>query len=36
MNTHCLRLSQDKRIEILNQATALTGLPAVAIEKIGG
>ena len=33
MNTHWLILPKDKRIEILNQATALTGLPAIAIEK---
>jgi predicted nucleotidyltransferase component of viral defense system len=33
MNTNWLTLSKEKRIEILNQATELTGLPAVAIEK---
>ena len=33
MNTNWLRLSKERRIEILNQATELTGLPAVAIEK---
>lgn len=33
MNTNWLTLSKERRIEILNQATELTGLPAVAIEK---
>jgi hypothetical protein len=33
MNTNWLKLSKKRRIEILNQATALTGLPAIAIEK---
>jgi hypothetical protein len=33
MNTAWLTLSKERRIEILNQATALTGLPAIAIEK---
>jgi hypothetical protein len=33
MNTNWLKLSKERRIEILNQATALTGLPSVAIEK---
>jgi len=33
MNTTWLTLSKERRIEILNQATELTGLPAVAIEK---
>ena len=33
MNTSWLTLSKERRIEILNQATELTGLPAVAIEK---
>lgn len=33
MNTHWLKLSKERRIEILNQATELTGLPAAAIEK---
>jgi hypothetical protein len=33
MNTNWLKLSKERRVEILNQATALTGLPAVAIEK---
>ena len=33
MNTNWLILSQERRIEILNQATELTGLPAIAIEK---
>lgn len=33
MNTNWLTLSKDRRIEILNQATELTGLPAIAIEK---
>ena len=33
MNTKWLTLSKERRIEILNQATELTGLPAVAIEK---
>lgn len=33
MNTNWLNLSKERRIEILNQATALTGLPAIAIEK---
>jgi len=33
MNTNWLTLSKEKRIEILNQATELTGLPAMAIEK---
>lgn len=33
MNTNWLSLSKERRIEILNQATELTGLPSVAIEK---
>jgi hypothetical protein len=33
MNTHWLTLPKKRRIEILNQATAVTGLPASAIEK---
>lgn len=33
MNTNWLMLSMERRIEILNQATELTGLPAIAIEK---
>lgn len=33
MNTNWLKLSSERRIEILNQVTELTGLPAVAIEK---
>ncbi len=33
MNTNWLTLSKERRIEILNQATELTGLPSVAIEK---
>lgn len=33
MNSNWLTLSEEKRIEILNQATELTGLPSVAIEK---
>jgi predicted nucleotidyltransferase component of viral defense system len=33
MNTNWLSLSKERRIEILNQATELTGLPAIAIEK---
>ncbi len=33
MNTQWLTLSKERRIEILNQATELTGLPSVAIEK---
>jgi hypothetical protein len=33
MNTNWLTLSKERRIDILNQATELTGLPSVAIEK---
>lgn len=33
MNTTWLTLSKERRIEILNKATELTGLPAIAIEK---
>ena len=33
MNTNWLTLPKERRIEILNQATELTGLPSVAIEK---
>lgn len=33
MNTNWLTLSKERRVEILNQATELTGLPAIAIEK---
>jgi hypothetical protein len=33
MNTHWLTLPKERRIEILNQATAVTGLPASVIEK---
>lgn len=33
MNTAWLTISKERRVEILNQATELTGLPAIAIEK---
>lgn len=33
MNIAWLTLSKERRIEVLNQATELTGLPAIAIEK---
>lgn len=33
MNSNWLTLSKERRVEILNQATELTGLPSVAIEK---
>lgn len=33
MNTNWLQLSIARRIEILNQASNITGLPAIAIEK---
>lgn len=33
MNTGWLTTSKERRISILNQATELTGLPAIAIEK---
>ena len=33
MNTNWLTLSKERRIELLNQTTELTGLPAIAIEK---
>jgi predicted nucleotidyltransferase component of viral defense system len=33
MNTNWLTLSKERRIEILNQASELTGLPSIAIEK---
>jgi len=33
MNTKWLTFTKERRIEILNQATELTGLPSVAIEK---
>ena len=33
MNINWLTLSKERRIEILNQVTELTGLPAIAIEK---
>jgi hypothetical protein len=33
MNTNWLTLSKERRIEILNQVTELTGLPSIAIEK---
>ena len=33
MNKNWLTLSEERRIEILNQTTELTGLPSVAIEK---
>ncbi len=33
MNINWILLSKERRIEILNQATELTGLPAIAIEK---
>jgi len=33
MNSKWLKLTKERRIEILNQATELTGLPSVAIEK---
>ncbi len=33
MNITWLTLPKARRVEILNQATELTGLPAVAVEK---
>jgi hypothetical protein len=33
INTNWLKKSKNRRIEILNQTTELTGLPAIAIEK---
>ncbi len=33
MNTEWLKLSEEKRRDILNQASNITGLPAIAIEK---
>jgi predicted nucleotidyltransferase component of viral defense system len=33
MNTDWLRISNERRIEILNQASNNTGLPAIAVEK---
>ncbi len=33
MNTNWLQLSIERRIEILNQTSNITGLPAIAIEK---
>ncbi len=33
MNTEWLKISKERRIEILNQASNNTGLPAIAIEK---
>ena len=33
MNTEWLKISTERRIEILNQASNSTGLPAIAIEK---
>ena len=33
MNTQWLKISKQRRIDILNQATNTTGLPAIAIEK---
>lgn len=33
MNTNWLKLSKKRKIEVLNQVTELTGLPAIAIEK---
>ena len=33
MNTDWLKISEERRIEILNQASNNTGLPAIAIEK---
>lgn len=33
MHTNWLTLTKERRIEMLNQATELTGLPSVAIEK---
>ena len=33
MNTTWLTLSKERRMELLNQATELTGLPEIAIEK---
>lgn len=33
MNTEWLKLSKERRIEILNQASNTSGLPAIAIEK---
>ncbi len=33
MNTTWLTLSKERRIELLNQATGLSGLPEIAIEK---
>ena len=33
MNTNWLTISKERRVEILDQATEITGLPSVAIEK---
>jgi hypothetical protein len=33
MSTNWLTLSKDRRIEILNQAAELAGLPSGAVEK---
>ncbi len=33
MNTEWLKIPKERRIEILNQASNSTGLPAIAIEK---
>jgi predicted nucleotidyltransferase component of viral defense system len=33
MNTTWLTLSKERRMELLNQATELTGMPEIAIEK---
>jgi hypothetical protein len=33
MNANWLTLPKERRVEILNQATEITGLPATAIEK---
>ena len=33
MNTDWIKISKERRIEILNQASNTTGLPAIAIEK---
>ena len=33
MNTDWLKISEERRIEILNQASNISGLPTIAIEK---
>jgi Nucleotidyl transferase AbiEii toxin, Type IV TA system len=33
MNTEWLKIAEERRIEILNQASNISGLPAIAIEK---